>query len=280
MGLLSDIHVVISNPPVALTIAGSDNSAGAGIQADLKTFTAHGVYGLTAITCVVAEVPGRVSVIQAMSLGMVQEQIAMSLLTFPVRAIKTGMLHSRMVIATVAEGCARARLPLVVDPVMVASSGAALLEADAVAVYERELFPLATLITPNLDEARALLGGEPIRDLSAMQAAGQALTARYGTAVLIKGGHLGGDDAVDLLCLPDGEVIEYHAGFTRGVSTHGTGCTYSAAITAGLAQGLDLPGTVGQAKRYISAAVAQSFRWENDRGRVEALNHWPRLESR
>ena len=271
---------VISAPPVALTIGGSDNSAGAGIQADLKTFTAYGVYGLTAVTCVVAEVPGRVSVIQAMSLGMIREQIAMSLLTFPVRAIKTGMLHSGVVIEAVAEGCARARLPLVVDPVMVASSGTALLEADAVAIYERKLFPLATLVTPNLDEARVLLGAEQISDVRAMRAAGHELAARYGTAFLIKGGHLGGGDAVDLLCLSHGETFEYHAAFTRGVSTHGTGCTYSAAIAAGLAQGLPLPQAVGQAKRFISAAVEQSFRWDGGDRHVDALNHWPALATR
>ena len=270
---------MFSAPPIALTIAGSDCSAGAGIQADLKTFTAHGVYGLTALTCVVAEVPGNVTRIQAMPPEMVREQMALCLRAFPVRALKTGMLHSREIIAVVAEVAAGTGLPLVVDPVMIASSGAALLAADAVRIYEETLFPLAALVTPNLDEARVLLGGRAIAGVEAMRAGGRELAARHGTAFLMKGGHLGGKEAVDLLCLPDGEVHEYRARFTRGVSTHGTGCTYSAAITAALALRRELPEAVGQAKRFITAAVGQSFRWETAGGRVEALNHWPRLEN-
>ena len=270
---------MLSAPPVTLTIAGSDCSAGAGVQADLKTFTAHGVYGLTALTCVVAEVPARVSEIQALSPGIVREQIALSLQTFPVRAIKTGMLHSREIIAAVAEECAHTRLPLVVDPVMVASSGAALLAAGALATYETALFPLAALVTPNLDEARVLLGGQPIKNIDDMRAAGTRLVARHGTAFLMKGGHLDGEYAVDLLCLPGGETLEFRAAFTRGVSTHGTGCTYSAAITAGLAQGLALPEAVARAKRYITAAVGQAFRWETAAGPVDALNPWPNLKN-
>ncbi len=261
-------------PPVALTIAGSDNSAGAGIQADLKVFSAYGVYGLTAVTCVVAEVPGLVSIIQALKPDMVREQVQLSLAAFPVAAVKTGMLYSRSIIEVVA-GMAPWLPPLVIDPVMVASSGAALLEPDAIALYCEELFPGAALVTPNLAEASALLGGRTITDVPAMRAAGAELVARHRAAFLIKGGHLGGEEAVDVLCLPDGEVHEYRAAFTRGVSTHGTGCAYSAAITAGLALGLQLPAAVSRAKRYITDAVAQSFRWEGGRGTVEALNHWP-----
>ena len=145
------------SPPVALTVAGSDNSAGAGIQADLKTFTAHGVYGLTAVTCVVAEVPGHVAAVQAMSPEIVQQQIELSLDAFPVAAMKTGMLWSRAIIDVLTQ-LGRPLPPLVVDPVMVASSGDRLLEPDAVAAYRERLFPLAALVTPNLDEARVLLG--------------------------------------------------------------------------------------------------------------------------
>lgn len=267
-------------PPIALSIAGSDNSAGAGVQADLKTFTAHGVYGLTAVTCVVAEVPGRVSMIQAMRPEIVEEQIALSRRTFPVRAVKTGMLHSREIIEIVAAQMKGTGLPLVIDPVIVASSGAALLKAEAVETYRQRLFPLASLVTPNLDEARVLLGGRVIADVDAMRAAGGELAAAHGTAFLMKGGHLRGEEAVDLLCLPGGEIVEYRAAFTRGASTHGTGCTYSAAITAGLAQGLALPDAVAQAKRYITAAVAQAFRWEGAEGGVGALNPWPEVEKR
>ncbi len=264
-------------PPVALTIAGSDNSAGAGIQADLKTFTAHGVYGLTAVTCVVAEIPGRVSAIQPIEVGIVRQQIELSLGAYPVAAAKTGMLRSREIIEMVAvlyrDLPASAR-KLVVDPVMVASSGDSLLEPDAVRAYQDLLFPLAALITPNLDEARALLGGRAIENPPAMQDAGAELCRRHGTAFLMKGGHLGGDMAIDLLCLPDGKVSEFRAPFIRGIQTHGTGCTYSAAITAGLALGLDLEAATARAKEYVTAAVQGFFRWQSGGRNIDALNHW------
>src|SRR5687767_1629364 len=149
---------------VVLSIAGSDNSAGAGIQADLKAMSALGVYGVTAITCVVAEVPGKVSAIQPIEPRMVAEQIRLLFQAFPIGAVKTGMLYSREIIEVVCEtlaecmGQCEQRPPLVVDPVMVATSGDALLKKDAVALYEERLFPLATLVTPNLDEVRTLLG--------------------------------------------------------------------------------------------------------------------------
>src|SRR3954464_73230 len=140
--------------PVALTIAGSDSSAGAGIQADLKTFGAFGVYGLTAVTCVVAETPGRVSKVEPVSAPLVREQIEVLLRSFPVAAIKTGLLFSAEVISQIAEALREHRsIPLVIDPVMVATSGNALLQDDAIDQYERDLFPLATLLTPNLSEA-------------------------------------------------------------------------------------------------------------------------------
>lgn len=256
-------------PPVALTIAGSDNSAGAGVQADLKTFSAHGVYGLTAITCVVAEAPGRVLAIQPVDREVVRQQIELCLEAYPVAAIKTGMLHSRAVIELAAELLTGAKAPLVVDPVMVASSGDPLLEPAAVAAYQERLFPLATLVTPNLDEARALVG-RPLGGTAEMEAAGLELARRFGAAFLMKGGHLGGEEAIDLLCFPDGRTADFRAPFTRGVSTHGTGCTYSAAITAGLASGLELEGAALQAKRYLTAAVSGFFRW----GHTDALNHF------
>lgn len=279
-----------SLPPVALTIAGSDNSAGAGIQADLKTFTAHGVYGLTAVTCVVAEIPGRVSAIQSIDTNIIRQQIELSLGAYPVVAAKTGMLRTREVIEMVAAlydslpaaatargnngGSARARPALVVDPVMVASSGDSLLEADALAAYQELLFPLATLITPNLDEARVLLGGRAINDPTAMREAGAELCLRYGTAFLMKGGHLGGEMAIDLLCLPGGKTAEFRAPFVRGIQTHGTGCTYSAAITSGLAHGSDLEAATAHAKGYVTGAVHGFFRWQSGGRNIDALNHW------
>jgi hydroxymethylpyrimidine/phosphomethylpyrimidine kinase len=267
-------------PPVALTIAGSDNSAGAGAQADLKTFTAHGVYGLTALTCVVAEIPGKVSAIQPVDLGVVRQQIELCFGAYPIAALKTGMLHSRAVIELAADLYGRLasidgrRPPLVVDPVMVASSGDPLLEADAIAAYRERLFPLAALVTPNLDEARVLLG-RPIENHASMQAAGEELSQRYGTAFLMKGGHLGGEEAIDLLCQPGGRISEYRAPFTRGIATHGTGCTYAAAITAGLALGQDLETATAHAKIYLTAAIRDFFRWRAADGRdIDALNHW------
>src|SRR5256714_1157152 len=184
--------------PVALTIAGSDSSAGAGIQADLKTFSALGVYGLTAVTCVVAETPGRVSRIEPVSLELVRTQIDVLLRNFPVAAIKTGLLFSGEIIAEIARLLREHRsVPLVIDPVMVATSGDALLHDDAIESYEHDLFPLATLLTPNLGEA-ARLTGRSIPDLAAMHEAGSALTAKYDVPVLLKGGHLSGNQAIDI----------------------------------------------------------------------------------
>lgn len=256
--------------PVALTIAGSDSSAGAGIQADLKTFAALGVYGLTAITCVVAETPGRVSKIEPVSAGLVREQIEVLLRGFPVAAIKTGLLFSAEIIREIASVFRRERpRALVIDPVMVATGGDALLQEDAIEAYEGDLFPLATLVTPNLDEAARLIG-KPVTDLAAMRGAGEILADKYGTSVLLKGGHLAGAEATDLLFIC-GNVIEFSAPFTRGVATHGTGCTYSAAIAAGLARGLSLEEAIRRAKNFVNAAIAQHYTW-ND---IHALNHAP-----
>jgi hydroxymethylpyrimidine/phosphomethylpyrimidine kinase len=257
--------------PVALTIAGSDSSAGAGIQADLKTFSTLGVYGLTAVTCVVAETPGKVSQIEALSAGLVREQIEVVLRGFPVAAIKTGLLCSAPIVAEVARLMDEYRsIPLVIDPVMVATSGDPLLEDDAIQIYERDLFPLAALITPNLNEAARLVG-KAITGITAMREAGHMLLQKYGVPVLLKGGHLSGDQAIDLL-FENETVTEFAAPFSRGVRTHGTGCTYSSAITAGLATGLALKDAVARAKKFVTASIAQHHAWNS----VHALNHSPR----
>jgi hydroxymethylpyrimidine/phosphomethylpyrimidine kinase len=264
---------------VALTVAGSDSSSGAGIQADLKTFSSLGVYGLTAITCVVAETPGLVSKIEPVSADLVRAQIEVLLKGFPVAAIKTGLLFSGEIISEVAQTLRVTRqgkttAHFVIDPVMVATSGYPLLRDDAVEAYERELFPLATLITPNLDEAARLLG-EPIGDLQAMRTAGARLTEKYRIPVLLKGGHLSGRDAIDLLFVA-GRVVEFSAPFSREISTHGTGCTYSAAITAGLASGLSLQEAVEGAKKFVTATIAQHLSWETTPdASLHALNHSP-----
>jgi hydroxymethylpyrimidine/phosphomethylpyrimidine kinase len=260
--------------PVALTIAGSDSSAGAGLQADLKTFSACQVYGLTAVTCVVAEVPGRVSAIQAVTPELVAGQVRLALAAFPVAAIKTGMLFSTAIIEAVCAALADCRAPVVVDPVMVASSGDALLEPEAVATYRDRLFPRAALVTPNLDEARVLLG-RPISTVQEMREAGRELARRWGVPFLLKGGHLGGREAVDILVAGEESPQEFVAPFVEGVSTHGTGCTYSAAITAGLAHGLALSAAVAQAKRFVTGAIANHHRWTTAEGTTDALAHFP-----
>ncbi len=263
--------------PIALTIAGSDCSAGAGLQADLKTFSALGVYGLTAVTCVVAEVPGNVGRIQAIEAANVREQLELLLANFPVAAVKTGLLLSPALVELVAEifsAPAARKIPLVVDPVMVATSGDVLLEPEAVAIYRARLFPLATLVTPNMAEAAALTG-LPVRNFAEMRMAGKKLQAEFGPKFLLKGGHLGGAAAIDLL-FDGAEVTQFSAPYVAGVTTHGTGCTYSAAITAGLAHGLALPDAIARAKEFVSRAIAAHFTWSNSLGEIHALNHLPK----
>lgn len=260
---------MIESIPVALTIAGSDSSAGAGIQADLKTFSAFNVYGLSAVTCVVAEIPGKVSRIEPVSSEMVREQIEVVAKSFPIAAIKTGLLCSATIISVVVESISdlRREIPLVVDPVITATSGDRLLDLDAIDAYQKELFPIASLITPNLDEASQLLG-QKISDRASMERAGEELARKFKTAILLKGGHLPGDNAVDLL-LADGKITEFSAPFVRNVATHGTGCTYSAAIAAGLAKGLSLGNAIGGAKKFVTSAIQNHLRW----GGVHALRH-------
>ena len=264
----------IKSPPVALTIAGSDSSAGAGIQTDLKTFGALGVYGLTAVTCVVAETPGKVSRIEPMTPEIVRDQIKALAKGFPIAAVKTGLLCSGAIVAAVAKAIVDfvPDIPLVIDPVMIATSGAQLLEPAAIEIYERDLFPRATLITPNLDEGASLLGTN-ISDKKSMEGAVRALSQKYNCGVLLKGGHLAGDQAIDLM-FANGKTSEFSAPFVRNVPTHGTGCTYSAAIAAGLACGSSLEMSVRRAKDFVSAAIRNHFTW----GEIHALNVIPSRE--
>src|SRR5438034_5492850 len=264
--------------PVALSIAGSDSSAGAGIQADIKTFSAHGVYGLTAVTCVVAEIPGKVSRVEPVSAKIVREQIEVLAKNFPIAAIKTGLLCSAGIVSAVAKTILdldkifAPRIPLVIDPVFVATSGDSLLDPAAIETYEKELFPLASLITPNLDEAGRLLGAK-IKDRQSMHHAGKELEKRFKTGILLKGGHLPGERAVDLL-FDKAKMVEFSAPFVRGVETHCTGCTYPAAITAGLAKSLALEDAVRQAKKFVTGAITRHFRWTSRvGGTVQALRH-------
>src|SRR5881296_2691647 len=268
----------VTTVPVALTIAGSDCSGGAGIQADLKTFAALGVYGLTAVTCVVAEIPGKVSRLEPVTAGVVREQIEVLVRNFPIGAMKTGLLCSTAIVSAVAEAIGKTyrmrgrRIPLVIDPVMIATSGDRLLESPAIDAYKDQLFPLATLITPNLDEAGLLLETK-IKTRTAMEKATKALANQYCVSILLKGGHLQGDEAIDLL-FHKGKLRAFSAPFARGVATHGTGCTYSAAITAGLASGLSLEHAIQRSKKFVTQSIARHFKWSSKTGKVvEALRH-------
>ena len=256
--------------PTALTVAGSDSGGGAGVQADLKTFAALGVHGTSAITCVTAQNPKGVLGVQACRPDMVALQMEAVMKELGPKAIKTGMLYSAAIIREVA-GVLRQhpRIPVVVDPVMVSTSGAVLLKDSARKVMEKELFPLAALITPNLDEA-GILTGTTIREPEELRECARALHARYGCAILVKGGHLKGmREAVDLFFDGRNELL-VSSPFVRGVCTHGTGCTYSAAIAACLAHGQDLDKSVELAKEYISEAITQWLK----AGRHTVLNHW------
>jgi hydroxymethylpyrimidine/phosphomethylpyrimidine kinase len=247
---------------ITLTIAGSDSGGGAGIQADLKTFAALGVHGTSAITCLTAQNPKGVSAIQAARPAIVRAQIEAVFAELRPAAVKTGMLFDTATIRVVANFFASLRgpkPPLIVDPVMVATSGARLLKPAALRAMQTQLLPLATLVTPNLDEAEILVG-EKLKSVEDLHAAAQAIHAGFGCAVLVKGGHLRGvREAVDVFF--DGETeLLLSAPFVRGVSTHGTGCTYSAAIAAHLALGHDLPSAVQLAKDFITRAIAGSVR--------------------
>jgi hydroxymethylpyrimidine/phosphomethylpyrimidine kinase len=238
--------------PVALTIAGSDPSGGAGIQADLKTFHQFDAYGEAVITLLTVQNTVGVDRVECMPADLVTQQIQAVIGDIPPAAAKTGALGNREIIEAVARMAVNFPFPLVVDPVMVSKHGAALLAPDAIESLKQRLLPRAFLLTPNLEEA-GLLAGMEVRDVKAMRAAAQKLVALGAQAVLVKGGHLAGD-AVDGLFFR-GEWREYTAPRVDTRHTHGTGCTYSAAITALLAAGHDLPAAVEKAKKYIGDAI-------------------------
>jgi hydroxymethylpyrimidine/phosphomethylpyrimidine kinase len=248
-------------PPVALSIAGSDCSSGAGIQADLKTFQHFRVHGLTAVTCVVSETANIVRAVHAVPVEIVADQVALMLDSFPVAAAKTGMLFSARHVIAVAELLkSQPTLQLVVDPVMIASTGDPLLEPDAMDAYRERLLPLARVITPNLHEAEALLGRK-IPDADAIEEAAFELSRLFQTAVLLKGGHLDGPDCLDLL-VDGGVVFRFSASRIPVPGSHGTGCTLSAAITANLAHGLPLPVAIESAKAYLGKTLRHSYSFQ------------------
>lgn len=261
--------------PIALTIAGSDPSGGAGIQADLKTFSALGVYGTTIITALTAQNTQGVTGIHTVSPDFIALQASTLAADIDVTAAKTGMLGDAVTVVTVVAVLQKYEFgPIVVDPVMVATSGDVLLASDAMAAVRNLLIPLATLITPNLHEAAQLLGEPLAVTVEDMQAQAIRLVERGARAVLIKGGHATGDMAIDVLVSPEG--ISHHAApRIDTANTHGTGCTLSAAITAELAKGetrLDL--AVARAKDYLSQAIdaGRALRIGNGNGPVDHLH--------
>ena len=239
-------------PPVALTIAGSDPSGGAGIQADLKTFHQFGVYGQAVITLLTVQNTVGVTRVECMAPDLVAEQVRAVISDMPPAAAKTGALGNREIIEAVAALAADFRFPLIVDPVLISKHGAALLASDAIEILKTRLLPQAFLVTPNLEEA-AILAGLDVRDVDSMRVAARKISEMGPPAVLVKGGHLAGD-AIDVL-LDQGEWTEFTAPRVETRHTHGTGCTYSAAITASLAAGLELPTAIRNAKRYITEAI-------------------------
>lgn len=279
-------------PPVALTIAGSDSGGGAGIQADLKTFHRFGVFGTSAVTAITAQNTLGVQSIHAVPAADVRAQIDSVVTDLHPAALKTGMLATHELVSEVARAIAHHGLDgYVMDPVMVATSGDRLLNRDAEAALERELLPLAAVVTPNLEEA-AILVGRPVSSLDAMKAAARALVEMGAGAALVKGGHLpaesdsptpptpadegqeaglrpsGRRDAVDVLWDGTTERILRHP-WLDTVHTHGTGCTLSAAIAAGLALGDDLPTAVERATRFVGRAIASAPGLGGGRGPVD-----------
>jgi hydroxymethylpyrimidine kinase/phosphomethylpyrimidine kinase len=294
--------------PVALTIASSDSGGGAGIQADLKTFAALGVHGASAIACLTAQNPKRVLAIEPCSPKMLRRQIEAVFEELNPAAVKTGMLFSAENVSVVAEflvgrassraglgaqksgdgsrGCSPHQnqlTPLVVDPILISTSGAKLLESHALKIFQEKLLPLATLVTPNLSEAE-ILSGQKISSVEEMRAAARKIHSLFGCAVLVKGGHLPFveklkrdllkrkpiqrfndstiQQAIDIFFDGKTELL-LSAPFVKGVRTHGTGCTYSAAICAALALGNDLPRAVEIGKNFVTRAISESYRIGN-----------------
>lgn len=261
--------------PVALSVAGSDSGGGAGVQADLKTFAALGVFGTSAITCLTAQNPDEVSAIEPVSPSMLQAQIEAVFKGFPVAAVKTGMLYSADLIEAAAEKLAALRAPnLVLDPVMVSTSGARLLREDAMDALRHCLLPICRIVTPNLPEAE-ILSGLPIRTTEDQCRAARAIAGKAGTACVVKGGHfVAGASAAanpvstltDILVLPDGSVERFETTAIDARETHGTGCTFSAVLAASLALGAPLAAATAAAQAYVAKALANA---------VRAGNHFP-----
>jgi hydroxymethylpyrimidine/phosphomethylpyrimidine kinase len=252
--------------PVAMTIAGSDSGAGAGIQADLLTFAALGVYGVTAITSLTAQNPAGVKSVHAAPPEFVADELSQLSGYFDIGALKTGMLYDEGILSVVCDFLSAHRdLKAVVDPVMVATSGAMLLRPGAAALVKSRLLPLAQIVTPNLDEVAVLTGSKP-HDAASMRDAAKRIHEQCGAAVLVKGGHLADPDKVtDILFTKDGLCLSFEDKRLPNVNTHGGGCTLSAAIAAHLAKGEALEEAVALARRYLFSGMAHPLVLKGER---------------
>ena len=257
---------------VALTIAGSDSGGGAGIQADLKTFAALGVYGTSVLTAITAQNTQKVTAIHEMPAEMVVSQIEAVISDIEVDAVKTGMLSSSAIIETVAYELKRHRISrLVVDPVMVAKSGDQLLREDAVESLYTKLIPLAMVVTPNLPEAEGLTGIK-VKTLDDAREAARGIVSLGAKGVVVKGGHLPGTP-VDLFY--DGsQFYHFEAPRVKTQSTHGTGCTFASAVAAGLAKGMDVLEAIGAAKEYVTQAMKHAYRIGHGHGPLNHFYRW------
>jgi hydroxymethylpyrimidine/phosphomethylpyrimidine kinase len=264
---------VLSSIPVALSIAGSDSGGHAGIQADLMTFAAHQVYGTTAITATTAQNPHGIRSFTAVSPEHLREQIEQVLDYFPVMAIKIGMLANTELVQTVAEVLSERRSslpPVILDPVMVSSSGSLLLSQEAIHALTHQLLPLANLVTPNLDEAGVLLG-KPILSRQELMEGVQNLAKRWQNHFLLKGGHLREHELVDAYHSPTGETQIWRTVHIPDIDTHGSGCTLSSAIAANLARGFSLIQSIGQAHQYLQRAMKHPLYLKG----TPFINHFP-----
>jgi hydroxymethylpyrimidine/phosphomethylpyrimidine kinase len=253
---------------VALSIAGSDPSGGAGLQADLKTFHRMGVYGEAVVTLITVQNTRGLRRVEVLAGDLVAEQIHAVITDIPPKAAKTGALGSLAIVEAVAQAAAGFAFPLVVDPVMLSKNGMALMDAEAWDAFAKKLLPLAFLLTPNLDEGSQLTGIE-VHDSESMTRAGKMLIEMGAANVLVKGGHLEGD-AVDVLVTRSGDRREFRASRSTTPHTHGTGCTYSAAITAELAKGFELTEAIRIAKAFVTEAI----RTNPGLGTSGPLNHF------
>jgi len=277
---LWQVPAVTSSTPVCLSIAGSDSSAGAGVQADLKTFAALNTYGVNAVTAIVAEAPGKVSCIEACDSTLLAHQLNRVRSDFPIAAAKTGMLATAENVAIVANFFqSNSDIPLVIDPVFRATAGDfPLLDKKGISILKKELLPRASLITPNRMEAEELLG-KTISTRNEFESAPKEIFEIYGCSVLLKGGHFQSEDSLvtDLVWTANAGLLRFSRARLDVPDLHGTGCTLASAITAHLARGYELDRAIALACRYLESAMREFLQWTSHKtGGVAALNHFPK----